>query len=198
MDINAFFNRTKNLIVNPEEEWKIIEAEETKASVVFTNFVLPYLILNFIASILGSFLFAGIFLLYSPLTYGIATALTSFLVYIIVLYVTPIIIKALGSSFGTEVSQDKAFKLVAYSFVPSYVIGILVGLLPSLSILGILGLYSLYVFWHGFGALLHTPEDKKVGFFIVSILIIIAEYVILGIILGAILLGLIARSFFMM
>lgn len=103
-------------------------------------------------------------MLYSPLTYGIATALTSFLVYIIVLYVTPIIIKALGSSFGTEVSQDKAFKLVAYSFVPSYVIGILVGLLPILSILGILGLYSLYVFWHGFGALLHTPEDKKVGF----------------------------------
>jgi len=198
MEINAIINRTKNLIIKPEEEWKVIEAEQTKASSVFTNFVLPYLILNFIASILGSSLFAGRILFYNPLSYGIATAFTSFLVYVIVLFVTPVIIKALASSFGTEVDKDKAFKLVAYSFVPSYVIGILVGLLPLLSVLGILGLYSLYILWHGFGALLHTPEDKKVGFYIVSILIIIGEYFILGFILGAILLGLIAGSFYMM
>lgn len=83
---------------------------------------------------------------------------------------------------------------MAYSFVPSYLIAILTGLFPVVSILGIAGLYSLYVLWHGFGSLLHTPEDKRVGFYIVSILIIIGEYVVLGLILGMILTGLFVGS----
>jgi hypothetical protein len=195
MDINAFINRTKNLIVKPEEEWKVIESEDTKPGAIMMNFVLPYLVLGFVATLLGSYLFAGRWI-FNPLGYAIATAVTSFVVYIIVLYVTPIIIKALGSSFGTEVSQEKAFKLMAYSFVPSYLIAIVTGLFPVVSILGIAGLYSLYIFWHGFGSLLHTPEDKKVGFYIVSILIIIGEYVVLGLILGMILTGLFLGSLF--
>lgn len=193
MDINAFFNRTKNLIVKPEEEWKVIESEDTKSGAIMMNFVLPYLVLGFVATLLGSYLFAGRWI-FNPLGYALATAITSFVVYIIVLYVTPIIIKALGSSFGTEVSQEKAFKLIAYSFVPSYLIAILTGLFPVVSILGLAGLYSLYILWHGFGSLLHTPEDKKVGYYIVTILIIIGEYVVLGLILGIILTGLFVGS----
>ena len=193
MEINALINRTKSLIVKPEEEWKVIESEDTKPGTIMMNFVLPYLVLGFIATLLGSYLFAGRWF-FNPIGYAIATAITSFVVYIIVLYVTPIIIKALGSSFGTEVSQEKAFKLIAYSFVPSYIMTILTGLLPVISILGILGLYSLYILWHGFGSLLHAPKDKKVGFYIVSILIIIGEYVVLGLILGVLLTGLFVRG----
>jgi len=194
MDMNAFFNRTKNLIVKPEEEWKVIEGEDTKPGAILINFVLPYLVLGFVASVLGAYVFANHWF-YNPLGYAIASSVTTLLVYIIVLYVTPIIIKALGNSFGTEVSQEKAFKLVAYSFVPSYIVSILTGLFPMLSILGLAGLYSLYIFWHGFGSLLHAPEDKKVGFFIVSLLIIIGEYIVLGLILGALLVGLFVGSF---
>ncbi|MGQ9846876.1 MAG: Yip1 family protein [Bacteroidales bacterium] len=183
MEINALISRTKNLILKPEEEWKVIESEDTKPGTVMMNFVLPYLVLDFIASLLGSYLFAWRWF-FNPIRYAVATALTSFVVYIIVLYVTPIIIKALGYSFGTEVSQEKAFKLIAYSFVPLYLIAILTDLFPVISILSILGLYSLYILWHGFGSLLHAPEDKKVGFYIVSILIIIGEYIVLSLILG--------------
>lgn len=195
MDVNAFLIRSKNLIINPEAEWKVIASEDTKANAVMLHFVLPYLVLNFAASICGGFIFSDRWF-FNPIGYALAQAITSFLVYIIVLYITPIIIKALGTSFGTETTQNNVFKLVAYSFTPAYIIGILVGLVPMLGVLGIVGLYSFYIMWHGFGALLKTPEDKKTGFFIVSILIIIGEYIVLGLILSAVLVGLFVGVFF--
>ncbi len=181
MDIQAIIKRTLGIILKPKEEWKIIESETTTSKEVFLSYVFPYLILNFLASIAGSFLFGYFF----STIYIIASAFSTLLVYIVVLFVTPYIIQALGESFNSEVDTNKAFKLVAYSFTPSYVIGIIIGLLPVLGILGIVGLYGLYIMWHGF-TLFKTPEDKKVGFYIVTLLIIIGEFVILSIILATI------------
>ena len=191
MNINAIINRTKNLIISPIEEWKNIEKEETVASDVLKNFVLPYLVLNALASIVGNVLFTGKILFYNPVPYAIISAVISILIYLIVIYVTAEIIKRLGPNFDTEIDNNKAFKLVAYSFAPSYVISIIVGIFPFLYPLGILGLISFFVMWYGFGSLLHTPDEKKVGFFIISILIIIIEYLAIAFILGSILLGLI-------
>jgi hypothetical protein len=158
MDINAFINRTKNLIVKPEEEWKVIESEDTKPGAIMMNFVLPYLVLGFVATLLGSYLFAGRWI-FNPLGYAIATAVTSFVVYIIVLYVTPIIIKALGSSFGTEVSQEKAFKLMAYSFVPSYLYHSY-GLFPVVSILGKQALFTIFFGMDSVHCFIHRKTKK--------------------------------------
>lgn len=181
MDLNHIINRSKGIIINPEAEWQTISGETSSSKDVFTNFVLPYLLLGFVSSAIGGFLLGQLMLFAS-----IAMAFVSLVVYVVVLFITPIIIEALGKSFNTEVNRDKAFKLVAYSFTPSYIINIIVGLLPILGILGILGLYGIYIMWVGFGSLLNTPEDKKVGFFIVTLLILIGEMTILSLILVAI------------
>ncbi len=193
MNIQEIIDRTKGIIVNPEAEWQKIDSEISTSKDVFFNYVFPYLLLNFVAAVAGSFIFPRLW--FSP-SYIIATAVSSFLVYVIVLFVTPYIIKALGNSFGSEVDLNKAFKLIAYSFTPSYVIGILTGLIPVLGVLGILGLYGLYIMWFGFGVLFKTPEDKKVGFYIVTLLIIIGEFFILSFILGAIVASLFLSSLY--
>jgi|YNPMSStandDraft_2_1061718.scaffolds.fasta_scaffold13383_2 hypothetical protein len=194
MDIKLIIDRSKEILFNPKAEWQKINEETTGTKDVLMGFVLPYLILNFIASIIGNFLFKTIF--FSPL-YFIAFAFVNLFVYLIILYITPVILQALAKSFSAEVDKVKAFKLVSYSFTPSYIIGIIVGLLPLLSIFGIVGLYGLYIMWVGFDILLKVPEDKKVGFYIVSILIIIGEFLILSLILGAILLSFFATGSFL-
>ncbi|MCX7863254.1 MAG: YIP1 family protein [Bacteroidales bacterium] len=183
MDFNQIFVRTKGIIMNPESEWQTISSETSTSKEVFTGFVLPYLVIGFISSVIGAFLFSNWIFIAS-----VASALVSLIVYIIVLFITPMIIEPLGKSFATEVNRDKAFKLLAYSFTPSYVINIVIGILPILGILGIVGLYGIYIMWVGFSKLFNTPEDKKVGFFIVTLLIIIGEMVILSLILGSIIL----------
>ncbi len=181
MNLKHIINRSKAIILKPEIEWQTIAEETSNIKDVFINFVLPYLILGFISSTIGFFLAR-----YLTLSASVAFALISLIVFVVVLFVSSIIIEALGKSFNTEISRNKAFKLVAYSFTPSYIINIIVGLLPILSILTILGLYSIYIMWVGFGSLLNTPQEKRVGFFIITLLILISEMVLLNFILGAI------------
>lgn len=186
MDIKALINRSSGIILNPQLEWQKINEETSGTKDVLMNFVLPYLVLNFIASVIGSFLFSPFFV---STFYIIAYALVNVIVYLVVLYLTPIILQALSNSFSAEVDKTKVFKLIAYTFTPSYIIGILVGLFPLLSILSIVGLYGLYIMWIGFDIMIKMPADKKVGFYIVSLLIVLAEFMIISLILGAIILS---------
>jgi len=51
----------------------------------------------------------------------------------------------------------------------------------------IAGLYSLYVLYLGFKPMTNVAEEKSMGYFIVSIVVIILVYVVIGIVLVALL-----------
>lgn len=181
MNLNQLINRSTEIILNPKTEWEAITEETSHCKDVFTNFVLPYLLVDFLSSTIGISLFK-----HFSIVVSIAQSFIPIIEFVVILFLTPIIIEALGKLFNTEVSRNKAFKLVAYSFTPSYIINIIVGLLPFLHNLVILSLYGIYIMWVGFGSLLNTPQDKKIGYFIITLLILIGEMVILHFILFAI------------
>jgi hypothetical protein len=52
--------------------------------------------------------------------------------------------------------------------------------------LSIVGLYGLYILYVGIKPMMQTPDDKVTVYFIVSLLITIFIYIILGLILGRI------------
>jgi hypothetical protein len=66
--------------------------------------------------------------------------------------------------------------------------------LPPLSILMAFALYSLYLFWEGSTILLGTPDDNKVGFVVVSSLIMLGIYAILSLVIKQILDGIFGIS----
>lgn len=179
MDVKEIINLSKNLIIKPQEELKVINTDKANTKDILKNFILPYFITILVASLIGKLIFTD-YIFYNSFGYITISSISTLLIYIIVLYLTPIILKHLGNSFGANVSQVSAFKLIAYSFVPSYIVSIIVGLLPMLSVLGIAGLYSLYIFWIGFDIFLNPPKDKKLIFFILTLIIIFAEYFIIG------------------
>jgi len=81
--------------------------------------------------------------------------------------------------------MGRSVQLVAYAYTPFWVGGLL-SILPVLSWVGSLfGLYGLYLLYIGMPKMKKTPADKLTGYFIVSLLVIIAVYFVIGLILGS-------------
>ena len=72
--------------------------------------------------------------------------------------------------------------MVAYATTASAVAGIFY-ILPALSFLIIVGLYSIYLFYIGLPKLKKTPEDQVVVYMIVSAVAIIVVSIVVGMIL---------------
>lgn len=185
MDFNKIYNRAKNIIAKPVDEWQIIKTETDDKKEVILNYALPLMVLIAIASLVGSSI-TKLSLGFSFLSV-LVTAIIVFVVQLLVMVLSAYIINELAPSFGSKKNINAAFKLVIYSSTASYVASILSGLIPMLSVLfAIFGLYSIYLFWTGLTPMMETPENKKVGYIIVSFLIIIAITLILGAFFGAI------------
>jgi hypothetical protein len=68
-------------------------------------------------------------------------------------------------------------------------IGALLAIYPPLSIIGSLfGLYGIYLWYLGLTPMKRTPDDKKVIYMIISVIVLIVVWAIIGLILSAILL----------
>ena len=123
----------------------------------------------------------------SGIDWGIYQALTVLIGAFISVYLTSLIIDGLAPSFQSEKNFNRSIQLVAYSFTPAWVGGLL-AIIPSLAFIGSLfGVYSLYLLYIGLPKLKKTPADKITAYFVVSLIVCIVVYVVIGWILGSIL-----------
>jgi hypothetical protein len=189
MNLNLVFNRVRNLIVNPKGEWAIIQTETFKKEAVIKGYAVPLIILMAICTILGSIIMVS-----NP-GFAILKALGIFGLTYAGMYVSAVIINELTTSFNSKKDIDTTFKLVIYSFTAYFIMSAIGLLLPPISMLSIFGLYSIYLFWEGATILLNTPEDNKVGFVVVSTLVIVGVFSILFLILNGMLLTIFGLSF---
>jgi hypothetical protein len=114
-----------------------------------------------------------------PIGTGLAGAVVRYLATLAGVYVLALIIDALAPSFGGQKSQIQALKLAAYSSTASWLAGIFM-IIPSLSILSIVGLYSLYLLFIGLPVMMKSPQDKSLGYTVVVILCAIVLFAIVG------------------
>lgn len=181
--------RVKNIIVNPKKEWEVIATESSTVTSLFTGYVLPLTVLGAIAAFVGYGLI-GISVLGIKITgidWGIYYALNKLIVGIIAYYVSVYVVDMLANSFASEKDLNRSAQLVAYGTTPA-MIGGLFSILPAIALIGILfALYSIYVWYLGLGPVKKTPEDKKVVYIIVSILVYIVAMVIIGTVVNKVL-----------
>ncbi len=186
-------DRAKNIMLSPKTEWDAIANEEPNIQQILISYVLPLALIPTVFSIIGWGVI-GI-LGFTSFTYGIAMGLVQLLSSFISVLVAGFVIDALASSFGSQKNTGKAIQLVAYSMTPIWVAGVLY-ILPSIGWLsGLVGLYGLYLLFLGLTPMMKTPEDKRVGYLIVSIVILLVVYFVVGAILTAILLAVFGVSF---
>lgn len=185
-------DRAKDIILRPKETWEVIALEPTAQKDLIMSYILPLAIIPAIASLIG-YGFVGINLpligKVSSVEWGLNQAITSFSGTFLGIFISGWIISLLAPSYNTKLSMDDAIKLVAYSYTPSLIAGVLY-LIPALSIIAVVaGIYGLYILYLGFKPISKVADDKAGTYFVVSLLLIIVVFVVLSVVLGLILAG---------
>lgn len=192
----SIIDRAKNMIVAPAKEWDVISQETPDTGKIITGYVLPLAAVAAIAGFIG-YAFIGIdagFFKMKGFNWGIYQALSVLVGALLSVFVSAFVIDALAPSFKSEKNMPRSVQLVAYSFTPAWIGGIL-SILPSLGMIGSLfGLYGLYLLYIGLPKLKRTPEENQTTYFIVSLLVIIAVYFVIGLIMSSLLMPLMGLS----
>ncbi|MBA2498464.1 MAG: YIP1 family protein [Chitinophagaceae bacterium] len=181
--------RVKNILISPAKEWDVIAAEEPDVNKIFTGYVIPLAGAAALAAFIGYGLIGFNMLGYriGGIEWGLYQALVSFIVSLSAVFITAFVVDALAPSFSSEKNFGRSFQLVAYSYTAGW-IGGLFQILPVIAFLGtILSLYGLYILYLGMPKLKNTPADKHIGYFVVTLIVLIAVYIVIGMILSAIL-----------
>ena len=181
----SLVDRAKNIILSPKTEWPRIDAEPATIGGIYTSYVMILAAIPPLATAIGLFLFVPRGSVYG-VAYGLSTgsilagAVVQYLLGLASVYVMALIIDALAPTFNSTKDQLKAFKVAAYYPTAAWVAGIVM-IMPLLGILMLVAaIYSLYVLFVGLPVLMKTPEDKQVPYFVVTLIIAIVIFAVVG------------------
>ena len=169
---NALMARAKAICRAPKDEWHTIAAETRSPGHIFTRYVLPLAAVSPVASLIGGQLFGyGAFgFTYRPsLVAALGTAVVSFLLSLVGVVILTFIADFLAPKFGGQSNRAQAFKLVAYGSTAAWLAGIF-GLVPSLGFFGLLGLFSIYLYYTGAAPVMKVPQEKAAAYTAVTML----------------------------
>jgi Yip1 domain len=150
-----------------------------------------------VATLIGNLWYYGVFgylgfgggIIYG---YDFVTAILGFIGNIVSVVLLGFIVWKLGPSFGTSTTQIRATRLVAYAYTPYLLLSVL-NIIPFIGALSFLGLlYGLYILYLGMPLMLGTPQDKSLGYVIVSVIAV----VVVAAVVYSIVFGLAALAFF--
>lgn len=188
--MKSLIERVKNVLVSPKTEWQTIETENSSHVKVFTCYVALLALIPTVAAFIGYGIIGwSVFGTHvSNMGLGLRYAIMQYVTMLGGAYFTAIVINALSTNFGAQKDFNRAFSLVAYSYTPMFVAGVL-NILPSLSWITFLaGLYGLYVLYIGLQPMMKVPKEKQTAYFVVSLIVMIVIVAVISAILSAILL----------
>jgi hypothetical protein len=171
--------RVKAILLTPKTEWVVIDGETGDTNTLFTNYVAILAAIPAVASFIG----------YSIAGLGFGRALIlgifSYVFSCAAWYVEALVIDALAPTFGGVKNFGSALKVATYSSTAGWLAGIF-QLIPPLSVLSILGLYSLYLLWLGLPVLMKVPADKATTYTAATVVIMFVIMLVVGGVLGSI------------
>jgi len=173
-------DRVKRILLSPQSEWEVIDGEVTTPSALYTGYIVPLAAIGPIANLIGSTVFgmrvpfSGM-VVRTPIGSAIASAIVTYVLTLVGVYVLALIIDGLAPTFGGTRNPIQALKVAAYSSTAAWVAGIF-AIMPGLRVLGLLGLYSIYLLYLGLPVLMKSPKDRAVGY---TVLVIVVEAVLL-------------------
>lgn len=180
MNPQYIIDRTRGIILSPVQEWETIKNEQKSNLELILTFALPLAVLGALARLVGLWGWNRYWGIGWSIRYAVLEALVPLAAIVIASYV----LYALAGSFNSDKNLNNAFKLVTHAYTPALLAAVVANLSLYLSWIGLLGLYSIYLFWTGVPQMLHTPEQKKLGYVIVSAVVIILVNITVAAIVG--------------
>ncbi len=188
----GMIDRVKNILLTPKTEWPVIEGEANTTQGLLLNYAAPLAAIGAVAgfvsgSLIGTTIpFVGM-TVRTPIVMGVVGAIVALVLGLAMVFVLSLIIDALAPSFGAEKNPAKALKVAVYSMTAAWVAAIF-QILPWIGILFVLAgaFYSVYLLYTGLRGVMHSPEDKVIGYTAVVIVCAIVISVIMGLVVGGI------------
>lgn len=173
MQYKELFNRTKNILSTPRNEWAKIKTEETKSSQVINDFILPMAGLCALSAFLG-IIFQGA---------GFEKALVAVIISLGKtfggVYFSFFVLQETAGYFGLKRRKIAFMQMAGYSFVVIFVVDIIANLIPELFFLNFLKIYIFYIVWEAVEILVQIEEKKRAAYVIsVSLLILLSSLII--------------------
>ena len=173
-------SRVKNILFTPNTEWPVIAGEPVNTSGLYSGYIVPLALIGPIASFIG-------LAVRGMVSGGIATAIVSFVVELIAVFIIALILAKIAPMFGGRDDTGQALKLAAYSRTPGW-LGAIFGIVPALGIIGaLIALYGIYLIYAGASPVLGVPKEKAVLYTVVAVIVSIVVLIVLGLVLGVIL-----------
>ena len=173
--------RVQGILLKPAAEWDVIDGEAATVPGLFTGYACILAAIPPIAMILQGFLF-----LHWGLVATLVIAPLSYIASLVGVYIMGMIIDALAPSFDGQKNQVQAMKLAVYPYTAAWVAGIL-NIVPMLGILAVIAaFYGLYILYLGLPKLMKCPEDKTMGYFVVSLVVAIVVNLVIGAVIASI------------
>ena len=181
----ALLDRVKNILLTPKTEWDVIDAEPTTVADLYKGYIIPLAAIGPVAQAIGFSVFGmpvpflGTYR--TPIGTAVSSAVITYVLTLVGVYVLALIIDALAPTFGGTKSPIQALKVAAYSYTAAWIAGIF-GLIPALSWLSILGVYSLYLLYLGLPVLMKAPKEKALSYTAVVIIVAIVLSILIGVV----------------
>ena len=184
----GLIDRAKNILLKPKEEWAVIEQETPDIGGLITGYALPLILLSAICTFIGTAFISSAYGVDS-VSYGLAGAIVGLITAIVGLFISAFVVDALAPSFGSQKNMGRAMQLVVYSATAGWVAGLL-NIIPGLVFVTWIGsLYGIYLLYLGLPNMMKTPEDKRVVYTIVALVVNFLVMIVLGMILLPIMYG---------
>ena len=182
-------NRVKGILMSPAAEWDKIDTEPATVGGLFTGYVMILAAIPVLARLVGSLVFGyGAFgiVYHPPIVSAIVGACVSYVLALAVIFIVGLVIDMLAPSFDGQKNQIQAFKVAAYSGTAGWVAGI-VYIFPPLGLLAVLGgLYGLFILYLGLPKLMKVPQEKGLGYTIVTIIVVVVLFFVVAAVSGAV------------
>jgi hypothetical protein len=175
------------ILLTPSAEWDKIESEPATVQSLFTGYACILAAIPAVAQLIGGLIpicVFGVCVHRNPI-FAVIGAVVAYVIGLVGVYVTALIADELAPSFGGTKNRVAALKLIVYSWTAAWLAGIF-AILPALSVLGILGLYSFFLLYRGAPKLMKVPQDKEFGYIAVTIIVAFVVFAVIGVISGVV------------
>lgn len=180
--------RVRAVLLRPRDEWRLIDGERSDALTLYRGYIAPLAAIAPIAGLVGAALigvsvpFVGAFRV--SIGTALAQAVVAYALALAATYVLALVIDTLAPTFAGSRSMTQALKVAAYSSTAQWLAGVF-ALVPTLSPLRVLGLYSLYLLYLGLPVLMKVPSERAVSYTAAVVVVGVVLAVLVGAAAGA-------------
>jgi len=166
--------RIFRILIVPLKEWHNIALDDETLGTIIKYYAWPLIVLSAVVRVASIYLdfTDNADLAQFKIPFIITMLLFNMLEPLFVILLGGLLIGKIGKMMGATTHHPSSFRLLIYSYTPLFFSTILINTVLNLQYLGLISIYSIVLFWLGIEPMLHLPTERKLGFLILSIMVL--------------------------